>query len=141
MGDRLRMEEAIRKGHKQYMKAGMNGEWNLVQFIADALRSAGFIHKSEARPELDEEAVMNIMKDHYWDSLEKDRGLIEKHCESLAKAICSKFSPKVVRLPKERIICPHQTVNPTQLCQACIEVNQALADIKKSLEEQGIKGE
>ena len=28
-----------------------------------------------------------ILKNHYWDSLEKDRGIIEKHCEGLAQSL------------------------------------------------------
>jgi len=34
--------------------------------------------------------IEEIMTDHYWDSLEGERGILERHCKFLAKAICQK---------------------------------------------------
>ena len=31
--------------------------------------------------------IEEIMTDHYWDSLEGERGILERHCKFLAKAI------------------------------------------------------
>ena len=33
------------------------------------------------------EEIEEIMTDHYWDSLEGERGILERHCKFLAKAI------------------------------------------------------
>lgn len=40
-------------------------------------------------PVVDREMIYKILTDHYWDYLEKDSGIIEKHCEYLADAIIS----------------------------------------------------
>ena len=98
-------------------------------------------------PRLDEEAVAEIVWDTIQVSIQKDGSLRNRDeledilsgfglGDKVAKAICSKFSPKVVRLPKEidELELPKGwTIGEKQ------KYNQCLKDIKQSLEEQGIK--
>ena len=109
--------------------------------IADAILSK---IQSEL-PRLDEEAVAEVIRQKEelsdWDCccLSDDYpcdGTCDGCISAYAKAICSKFSLKVVRLPKEidELELPKGwTIGEKQ------KYNQCLKDIKQSLEEQGIE--
>ena len=50
-----------------------------------------------------EEEIGRILKDHYWDSLEKDRGILEKHFECVSHALANKVAKKEEALSKDFI--------------------------------------
>ena len=51
---------------------------------------------------LPEEKILQIFYDHYWDSLEKDKGIIDKHCEYLAKIIRKVIDEELERIKVEK---------------------------------------
>lgn len=93
MTDHRSMENAIKEGHRKYMDAGMAGEMDLVLFIAEALKEAGFIHKS-ALPTLNVEEVKQTLLDAdlAFHQLPYTDDAVNEWLAFMAQAVCNKFT-------------------------------------------------
>lgn len=69
-----------------------------------------------------------------------------QRCRTIAETLIKiegyhRPTPKVmdVKWPDKEILCPHQKVNPKQLCLACESNNDAIDDCRKAFDEANLK--